>query len=54
MDFAGQDGPLGFELDGAMVSSIEPQGQADSLGLHLGDRLVAVEGDEIPIPPEEV
>eukprot|EP00913_Durusdinium_trenchii_P014341 g13452.t1 len=52
-DLRFEEGPLGFELEGARVVAIEAEGQADRLGLRIGDRLLAVDDDVIPAPPPE-
>ena len=44
---------MGFEIEVACVVAIEPEGQADCLGLRVGDELLAVGGDAIPAPPAE-
>lgn len=43
-------GPLGFELDGVRVVSVQEGAQAERLGVKVGDRLAAVAGYEIPLP----
>jgi len=52
-DYFFEDGGLGFELEGARVVAIEPDGQAATLGVQLGDRLLAVAGETLPEPPSE-
>eukprot|EP00930_Biecheleria_cincta_P071557 TRINITY_DN59047_c0_g1_i1.p1 TRINITY_DN59047_c0_g1~~TRINITY_DN59047_c0_g1_i1.p1 ORF type:complete len:547 (-),score=125.65 TRINITY_DN59047_c0_g1_i1:250-1839(-) len=42
------DGPLGFSLDCGIVTDLEPGLQAALLGVEVGDRLVAVDGFEVP------
>eukprot|EP00931_Biecheleriopsis_adriatica_P065897 TRINITY_DN4034_c0_g1_i4.p1 TRINITY_DN4034_c0_g1~~TRINITY_DN4034_c0_g1_i4.p1 ORF type:complete len:337 (-),score=106.94 TRINITY_DN4034_c0_g1_i4:647-1657(-) len=46
-----EEGPLGFDLEGARIVVVEPESQADRHGLCVGDRLVAVAGETIPPPP---
>merc|ERR1712192_62499 len=48
-----REGPLGFDLEGARVTYVEPADQAASLGVSVGDRVVAVEGQGIPGPPPD-
>ncbi|CAK0896675.1 unnamed protein product [Prorocentrum cordatum] len=50
-DVSLQDGPLGFDIEGARVVHVDPDGQAASLGIRVGDQILAVEGDQIPAPP---
>mmetsp|Transcript_57781 Transcript_57781/g.161211 ORF Transcript_57781/g.161211 Transcript_57781/m.161211 type:complete len:656 (-) Transcript_57781:77-2044(-) len=45
-----QDGPLGFELDGAIVMFVAKDSQAAELGVQVGDRLVEVAGYAVPKP----
>ncbi|CAJ1458396.1 unnamed protein product [Effrenium voratum] len=48
-----EEGPLGFEIEGARVIAVDDEGQAARLGLRTGDELLAVDGDVIPSPPAE-
>eukprot|EP00927_Polykrikos_kofoidii_P028172 TRINITY_DN24638_c0_g1_i1.p1 TRINITY_DN24638_c0_g1~~TRINITY_DN24638_c0_g1_i1.p1 ORF type:complete len:905 (+),score=184.20 TRINITY_DN24638_c0_g1_i1:341-2716(+) len=47
------EGTLGFALSGLEVVVLDPEGQATSLGVRLGSRLVAVGGRRLPEPPPE-
>jgi len=42
------DGPLGFTLEGNLVVAVQPNSQAERLGVAIGDRLVRVDGYEVP------
>ncbi|CAL1158895.1 unnamed protein product [Cladocopium goreaui] len=46
------EGPLGFELDGVYISSVDPGGQAEQLGVRPGDKLVSIQGFVIPQNPK--
>jgi len=48
-----REGPLGFELDGVYVSIVDPDGQAEQLGVHPGDKLVSIAGYTIPENPKK-
>ena len=50
-EFEFDEGPFGFSMDGATISYIEPGGQAEALGLRVGDGLLEVAGQEVPPPP---
>mmetsp|Transcript_52793 Transcript_52793/g.118695 ORF Transcript_52793/g.118695 Transcript_52793/m.118695 type:complete len:199 (-) Transcript_52793:53-649(-) len=55
LDFNFVEKALGLELDlrgGAVVIALKPGGQAERLEIEVGDRLVAVHGNELP-PPDE-
>mmetsp|Transcript_124550 Transcript_124550/g.248469 ORF Transcript_124550/g.248469 Transcript_124550/m.248469 type:complete len:630 (+) Transcript_124550:159-2048(+) len=41
-------GPLGFRLEGTLVVYVDDSQQACSLGVEVGDRLVAVDGYDVP------
>ncbi|CAE7700193.1 Abhd17b [Symbiodinium sp. CCMP2456] len=43
-----RDGPLGFTLEGNLVVSVQPSSQAERLGVEIGDRLVKIDGYEVP------
>ncbi|CAE7194399.1 unnamed protein product [Symbiodinium necroappetens] len=43
-----RDGPLGFTLEGSLVVSVQPSSQAERLGVEIGDRLVKIDGYEVP------
>mmetsp|Transcript_54431 Transcript_54431/g.100587 ORF Transcript_54431/g.100587 Transcript_54431/m.100587 type:complete len:712 (-) Transcript_54431:133-2268(-) len=45
-------GTLGFDLQGNVVKLVDADGQAAAGGVGVGDRLVAVEGREVPMPPD--
>ncbi|CAK9056829.1 Alpha/beta hydrolase domain-containing protein 17B [Durusdinium trenchii] len=47
-DFEFREGPLGFTLEGNLVVAVEPHAQAERLGVAIGDRLVRVDGYEVP------
>lgn len=47
------EGPLGFELDGVYVAVVDPDGQAEQLGVQTGDKLVSIAGYVIPENPKE-
>jgi len=48
-------GPLGFHLEGTLVVSVDESQQAGALGVEVGDRLVAVDGYEVPnFEPDDV
>jgi len=48
-------GPLGFRLEGTLVVIVEESQQAGALGVEVGDRLVAVDGYEVPtFEPDDV
>lgn len=42
------DGALGFKLEGSLVVEVEAGGQAELLGVEVGDRLVEIAGYEVP------
>lgn len=46
------EGPLGFELDGVYISSVDPGSQAEQLGVRPGDKLVSIQGFVIPQNPK--
>lgn len=50
-DFEFDTGPLGFTLDGTLVTSVEPKEQAARLGVCVGHVLVAVDGYDLPPDP---
>jgi len=41
-------GPLGFRLEGTLVVTVDEGQQASTMGVEVGDRLVAVDGYEVP------
>ncbi|CAE7549005.1 Abhd17b [Symbiodinium sp. CCMP2592] len=43
-----RDGPLGFTLEGNLVVAVQPSSQAERLGVEIGDRLVKIDGYEVP------
>lgn len=45
-----RDGPFGFELEGQIVVSVEVGGQAEALGVQVGDVLVEISGYKVPKP----
>lgn len=47
-NFEFKDGPLGFRMDGVIVSLVEDGGQAASLGVQVRDQLIAVAGEVLP------
>jgi len=47
-----EQGTLGFDLQGNVVKLVDADGQAATSGVSVGDRLVAVEGREVPMPPD--
>eukprot|EP00434_Breviolum_minutum_P041674 symbB.v1.2.037073.t1/scaffold5376.1/size27864/2 len=47
-DLEFRDGPLGFTLEGSLVVAVETNSQAERLGVAVGDRLVRVDGYEVP------
>ncbi|CAL1172350.1 unnamed protein product [Cladocopium goreaui] len=47
-DLEFRDGPLGFTLEGNLVVAVQPNSQAERLGVAIGDRLVRVDGYEVP------
>lgn len=49
-EYTFQDGPLGFVLDGTVVATVTPGGQAERHGVQVGDRLVCVDGYAVPLP----
>lgn len=49
LEFA--EGPLGFALEGDIVTRVDPDGQGARLGVRPGDRLVAVACEPLPEPP---
>eukprot|EP00929_Paragymnodinium_shiwhaense_P094191 TRINITY_DN5462_c0_g2_i1.p1 TRINITY_DN5462_c0_g2~~TRINITY_DN5462_c0_g2_i1.p1 ORF type:complete len:911 (+),score=292.49 TRINITY_DN5462_c0_g2_i1:62-2794(+) len=48
------EGSLGFQLEGAKVTFVDPVGQAAAKGVREGDALVAVAGKRIPPPPKDM
>ncbi|CAE7191533.1 unnamed protein product [Symbiodinium natans] len=47
-DLEFRDGPLGFTLEGSLVVAVQPSTQAERLGVEIGDRLVKIDGYEVP------
>eukprot|EP00927_Polykrikos_kofoidii_P044791 TRINITY_DN38675_c0_g1_i1.p1 TRINITY_DN38675_c0_g1~~TRINITY_DN38675_c0_g1_i1.p1 ORF type:complete len:585 (+),score=131.49 TRINITY_DN38675_c0_g1_i1:103-1857(+) len=45
------EGPLGFTLEGTLVVSVEAGSQASELGVEVGDRLLQIDGYNVPISP---
>ncbi|CAJ1381014.1 unnamed protein product [Effrenium voratum] len=47
-DLEFREGPLGFTLEGDLVVAVAADSQAAQLGVEIGDRLVKVDGYEVP------
>ncbi|CAK9017702.1 unnamed protein product [Durusdinium trenchii] len=48
-----REGPLGFELNGVYVAAVDPDGQAQQLGVQSGDKLVSIAGYVVPENPKD-